>query len=163
MWRFVKSKFKKVTGGTTVVTERKQVLEMLASGEISVEETERLLTALGETPSEPGLLSAGESPKSSSPKFLRILVEPDPAAGDSAPVERVNVRVPIAIIRAGVKLSSLVPDDARDHIDRALSSKGINFDTKSIDSESLNDLIDAIADIEVDVTNGSNHVRVFAE
>ncbi len=54
-------------------------------------------------------------------------------------------------------------DHARRNIDEALSSKGINFDVKSIDSASMNELIDALADLEVDVFDGTQHVRVYAE
>ncbi len=91
------------------------------------------------------------------------MVEPNPDAGDSAPQERVNIRVPVAIIRAGIKLTSLIPDNAREHIDEALSSKGIDFDVKSINSASLSELIDALADLEVDVSDEEHSVRIYME
>ena len=146
-----------------MATERKQVLEMLAHGDISVNETERLLEALGGSEADAPAGSTEKRANTGGPKFLRVVVEPNPDAGDSAPQERVNIRVPFAIIRAGIKLTSLIPDDAREHIDEALSSKGIDFDVKSINSASLSELIDALADLEIDVSDEEHSVRIYME
>jgi len=79
--------------------ERKQILDMLAAGKISAEDAERLLDKLGhgeasgtcETEYPPA--ASGEKPKN--PKYLRVHV-------DSADGDKVNIRVPLALIRTGI-------------------------------------------------------------
>ena len=79
---------------------RRQILDMLAGGQIAVEEAERLLTLVS---AEDGDTASGQQTKErrASPKYLRVCVEPDEGAGDDQ-AERVNIRVPIALIRAGL-------------------------------------------------------------
>ena len=100
----------------------------------------------------------GEGRKSP-PKYLRVVVEED---GESAN-ERANVRVPMALIRSGVKLGALIPGDATNRMNEKLREKGIDIDVGNLKSEDLDQLVDALADMEVDVQDGNGHVRVFVE
>jgi len=44
-----------------------------------------------------------------------------------------------------------------------LREKGIGIDVGNLASEDLDQLVDAPADMEVDVQDGNGHVRVFVE
>ena len=78
--------------------------------------------------------------------------------------DKVNVRVPMSLIRAGIKLTALIPPQAQDRIDETLRDKGINFDIKSIKKEDLEELVEALADMEVNVDgHRGEKVRVFVE
>ncbi len=140
--------------------DRHQILNMLAEGKISVEEAERLLSAVGESPakSESKIESSGKS----SPKYLRVVVNSgggeDGGAGD-----QVNVKVPMSLLRAGIKLKSLLPDQAGDKINDALKEKGVSFDFNDINPESLDELIEALGDLTVDVNSGKDKVHIFCE
>jgi len=88
--------------------ERRKILEMLSQGKIDIEEAEKLLSAISEPSSEP---EQGEVPKKKDfPKYLRVVVEPGP---ESVKGEKVNIRVPFNLLRAGIKLASLVPVDVQ--------------------------------------------------
>jgi len=136
---------------------RRQILDMLSEGKISADEAERLLTLL-EQPVSGGTRGSdtGEGRKSP-PRYLRVVVEDDGESG----TERVNVRVPMALIRSGVKLAALIPGDATNRMNEKLREKGI--DGGNLKSEDLEDLVDALADMEVDVQDSKEHVRVFVE
>ncbi len=140
---------------------RRQILDMLAEGHIAVEEAERLLTLVS---AEDGDTASGQQTKErpASPKYLRVCVEPEEGAGDDG-AERVNVRVPIALIRAGVKLASLIPSSATDSVNEKLRERGIKFDLGNLKAEDLDSLVDALQDLEVDVKNGHHKVRIFVE
>ena len=76
---------------------RRQILDMLAGGKITAEEAERLIAALERGGAGPTALS--ESDKI---KYLRVLVDTkDPIDG----LTKVNVRVPMQLLRAGVRLN----------------------------------------------------------
>jgi hypothetical protein len=129
--------------------EKKRILNMLAEGKISVDEAERLLNAL----------SGGESPDPESggrklPKFLRVLVE-----GET----KVNVRVPIQLLRSGIKLGALLPEEARGKVDVALQGKGIDFDLGRVKPEQVDEFLAQLWDLSVDVEDGKDKVRVFCE
>lgn len=135
--------------------ERRSILDMVATGKVTADEGERLLAAL-----ENGSPAALEAPRTRAPKYIRVLVE---ANDDDGPL-KVNVRVPIALLRAGVKLTSLIPQRATDEIDNALAKEGISFNMAQLKPENLDELIDQLQDLTVDVDQQDNlKVRIFCE
>ncbi len=138
---------------------RRQILDMLSEGKINVAEAERLLSLLDQPPSGgPNGSDAGEGRKTP-PKYLRVVVEEDGESGS----ERVNIRVPMALIRSGVKLAALIPKEATNRVNEKLEEKGIGIDVGNLKVEDLEELVDAMAEMEVDVQDGKEHVRVFVE
>ncbi len=130
--------------------ERKKVLEMLAAGKISVEEAERLFSAM----------ETGPAPETKGrPKYLRVLVEPKSGAPNG---DRVNVRVPINLIRAGLKWASFIPKHSQEKVGHALKEKGIDLDFSNITPEDLEELIVNLNDLQVEV-DGEEVVRVYCE
>lgn len=138
--------------------DRRKILDMLAEGKISAEEADRLIAALGSAASPPaGPAAAGGKPQ---PKYIRVLVDTvDPNDGPT----QVNVRVPIQLLRAGVKLTGLIPAQARSHMNEAMHKQGIDFDVNQIKPENLDDLIDQLNDLTVDVDQANTKVKVFCE
>ncbi len=135
--------------------ERKKILEMLSEKKISVEEAERLLNALGE-PESGSTRPAGGVP---SWKYLRILVEPGPGSESG---DKVNIRVPMKLIRAGLKWAALIPKYAQKDINKALQDKGIDLDFSQIKPEDLQDILTNLDELTVDV-DGHDKVRIFCE
>jgi len=139
-----------------VVDERRSILDMVATGKVSADEGARLLAAL-----ENGPTSAVESPRSA-PKYIRVIVEADEAGEGRL---KVNVRVPLQLLRAGVKLASLIPPRATQEIDTALAREGIAFNIAQLKPENLDELIDQLRDLTVDVDQEKDRlkVRIFCE
>ena len=135
--------------------ERKRILEMLAEGKINTEEAERLLSALSKE-TETG---SDITEKVLGQKYLRVVVEPAPGSESS---ERVNIRVPLKLIRAGLKLAAFIPKDAQSKVNEALHEKGIDTDFSKIKPEDLEHLIEQLNDLTVDV-EGKEKIRVFCE
>jgi hypothetical protein len=138
---------------------RRQVLEMLAAGRITAEEAERLIAALERDAPE-----TVEPRPSVKRKYLRVMVDSDePGQG---PV-RVNTRVPMQLLRAGVKLANLIPPQARAQVDKALHEQGIPFDMSGINANNLEEIInqleDLTVDVDVDEKDQKVKVKVFCE
>ena len=138
---------------------RKRILEMLADKKISVEEAERLLTAIGSEEENSTTFQTLQE-KKQAPKYLRVVVDTMPEDGEIG--EKVNVKVPMNLIRAGMKLTSLIPPQAYDKMSEAMHEKGIDFDMRNIKPEDLEELVDALSDLEVNV-DGKETVRVYVE
>ena len=79
--------------------ETHKVLEMLSSGKITVQEAEQLLTAVK--------VASQNEEKKAEPRYLRILV--NKPARDGKKAENVNIKVPITVVRGGLRLSRCSP------------------------------------------------------
>lgn len=140
--------------------EKRKILEMLAEGKISVEEAEKLLAALSSSESEQKESPTGVTePSKARPKYLRVFVEPDPETGKG---ERVNIRIPLKLIRAGLKWASFMPKDVHKKVDEALKEKGIDTDFSQMTPENIEELIENLNDLTVEV-EGKEKVRIFCE
>ena len=149
---------------------RRQILEMLAAGKINAGEAERLLAALESGPAttvgeHTGSGAGGATVKTLS-KYLRVLVEADEAVTGNKGPTSVNVRVPMQLLRAGVRLASLIPAQAHQQLDEAFSRHGVPLTLSQIKPENIEELIDHLEDLTVDVNttdDGTTKVRVFCE
>jgi hypothetical protein len=143
---------------------RKKILEMLAQNKISADEAYRLLNVIESGGSGQESTTKAETSVKEKAKYLRVTVLPDSEHEHSGNVDRVNVRVPMSLIRAGIKLTSLIPPEARDKVNGVLREKGIDFDVRSVKPDDLEELIEALSDLEVDVVSSKGEkVRVFVE
>ncbi|MBN1298735.1 MAG: hypothetical protein JW997_03500 [Actinobacteria bacterium] len=137
--------------------ERKKILELLSEGKINADEADRLISAIEGTGSTDE--DQAKSASASFPKYLRILVEP---GENSEKQERVNIRVPVKLIRAGLKLASFIPKDAQHKVNEALQEKGIVADFTKLKPEDLEELLQQINDLSVNV-EGKETVKIFCE
>jgi hypothetical protein len=132
--------------------ERKQILDMLAQGKITADDAERLLDRLasgdaGDTSTTTS--AAGDRPTKL--KYLRVYV-------DSTDGDKVNVRVPLALIRTGIKLAAVLPDE----VNEKLGEKGV--DLSKLSELDTDELYESLREMQVDVDSGDgDSVRVFCE
>lgn len=134
---------------TTMSEERLRVLNMLAEEKITVDEADRLLRALGESPSA-GAYNP-RTPAAGTPKFLRVVVE-------EGGKRTVNVRVPIALLRSGMRLAAVLPDSARDQVDKALGKGGLKLENLPAE-----EIIEALRELDVEIDDDGKQVRVRCE
>ena len=143
---------------------QKRILEMVADKKITVDEAYRLLSLI-----QPSADSGNDSPKERkpSPKYLRVIVDSEEDYIHDGKTyggpTHVNVRVPVALIRAGVKLTTLIPPEAYNQVDEKLKSKGIMFDLRNMKPENVEELIQALNELEVDIQGSQEKVRVYTE
>lgn len=146
--------------------ERLRILNMLASGKISAAEAESLLDALesrgsdasGKAGSAKSVFTGERTPLLEAlPKFLHVKVD-----GDAG--EKVDVKVPLALVRSGLKLTSLIPPQAMDGINEHMAERGMSIDLSSFKTEDIDELIEALREMEVNVTGKDGEkVRVYCE
>lgn len=132
--------------------ERKRILKMLAEGKITEQEAEELLDALGEDTAEAhGSGTAHSGAKI--PRFMYVKVTGN---------DTVDVRVPLGLVRAGMRLTSLIPKQAMEHISSTMHEKGMSFDFNNIKPEDIDELIRNLSEMEVNVdSKNGDHVKVY--
>ncbi len=151
---------------------QKRILQMLAEGRISVEEASRLLSLISEAQSPRIEEIASAKGAKSTPRFLYVKVDPkegSPCQGDKEgpsvkrETGRVNIRIPMGLIRAGIKLKALIPQQAADDINRAFKEKGISFDIRDLKEEYLESLVTALGESEIKLDSREAEVSIYAE
>ena len=139
--------------------ERRKILDMLAQGKITAEEAEKLLDAVGDpgsgTGAAPGTDAAGRRPW----KYLRVQVDPGPKSESG---DRVNIRVPFKLIRAGLKFAAFIPREAHAKVNQAFKEKGMDIDLARITPQDLEEIVSNLDDMTVEV-DGKDTVRIFCE
>lgn len=152
--------------------DRKRILGMLAAGTITADEAEMLLDALGTPAADtaPGAASAGAggtadatsaavgaaSPgtaRAALPKYLYVRVTGD---------DRVDVKVPLGLLKAGLKLTSVIPPQAMDQINESMSQSGMSIDLDNLKPEDIEEIVNELREMEVTVEDkNGNHVQVW--
>ena len=151
--------------------DRNRILDLLAAGKITAEEAARLLDAIEARGPEPaGADTAGKTEagvKTGWPRFFAAgakatdkTATPGGTSGaakfmyvkvNAVNGHNVNVKIPLALLRAGLKLTSLVPPQAAEQINKTMAEKGMKFDLNNFTSNDLEELIEAMREMEIDV------------
>jgi len=147
--------------------QRKQILQMLAEGKISAEDADRLLAALAnntETGPDGAVDNDGKSgkeAKTKKPSFLHISVHGGSGGHDGhRKHENVDIKIPIMLLKAGVKLGSLVPESTRNKFNSHLSDHGLDLDLNNLDSEKLDVFIQALTESSIDIVADDEVVSI---
>jgi hypothetical protein len=138
--------------------QRRQILEMLADGKITADEAERLITAVERE--QPESVPGTASRPTPRPEYLRVVVE-DTTSSDGP--SRINIRVPLQLLRAGVRLTSLIPPQALTKLNAELDKSGVPIDLTELKPQQLEELIDELDEVTVDVDDPGSKVQVFCE
>ncbi|MEV3871397.1 hypothetical protein [Streptomyces sp. NPDC049906] len=140
--------------------QRRRVLDLLAEGKVTAEEAERLIDALDRERTEPPSKTAPRSP--SRPTHLRVVVNATDE-GDGDGTSRINIRIPLQLLRAGVRIASLLPPPALAKVNAELSRSGVPIDLAQLKPQDLEELIDHLADLTVNIDDAEAEVHVFCE
>ena len=141
--------------------DRKRILGMLAEGKITAEEADLLLDSLGTPASETAParepMPSDDWPTGPSatgtPKFLYVKVTGK---------DTVDVKVPLGLLRAGLKLTSLIPPQAMDQISESMGEHGMSIDFNNLKPEDIEELIQSLREMEINVHSADgDNIRVF--
>lgn len=131
--------------------EARQVLEMLSEGKVTVQEAEQLLQATAAAPTA--------NDNNAEPRFFRILI--NKAARDGKKAENVNIRVPMTVVRGGLRLGALFPGMLGKK--KIQLENGAEIDLAKVTYADLEGMIKDIGEVTVDVDGGAAQVRIRCE
>jgi hypothetical protein len=126
---------------------------------VTAEEAEKLLRALG---SEPAGARGGPPSDAGKPaaRYLRIAVEK--SAGACGPGKNVNIRVPLSLVKGGMRLGAMIPGYG-DAISDELRRHGVDVDVSKLNPENLDAVLREMGELTVDVDQGKAQVRITCE
>jgi hypothetical protein len=141
--------------------ETRRVLDLLAQGRVTVDEAHQLLKALTDqsapAPDAAPTVDANEAPK---PRYMRIQVHKPAREGREA--KDVNIRVPMAMVRGGMKLGTMIPG-WRNHMNTHLRERGIDVDLAKMDPAAIESLLNDLGEMNIDVHQTGEQVRITWE
>ena len=135
--------------------DRRRILDLLAQGKITVDEADRLIAALADQAAAPKA-EEGEPQKA---RYLRIAVHK--AANERRGEKDVNIRVPIAMVRGGMRLGAMIPGLAGDQFRAKLREQGLDVDFSKLDPAAVEDMLKDLGTIDID--SGKAQVRITCE
>ena len=126
--------------------DRRKILDMLADGRIDADAAERLLDKLAGT--------QAVAPRSqlmpATPKYLRVRGHAEGAQFDA--------RIPLALIRTGMKLEAMLPHDTAEEL------KEHGLDLGQFAGMAADELVEALGELEVSVDGDKGEqIRVYCE
>jgi len=152
---------------TTQSEDTRRILEMVSQGKITVDDAERLLKAMAEAgpAATPGMADAnGDSSKK---RWLRINIH-KPAGEHRAQPKDVSIRVPLGIVRGGMRLGAIIATFAGDKAMRRMKVNGMDVDLAAINGDlsklhgpEFDAFVSSLHDIDID--DGQSQVRITSE
>ncbi|NUR89500.1 MAG: hypothetical protein HOY71_35915 [Nonomuraea sp.] len=134
--------------------QRKDILGMLAEGKISADEAERLLVAIERD------LPAVTPGREARAKYLRLVMDFVEEGGDRS---RLNLRVPLQLLRAGVRLAALIPPRALEAANAEMARAGVPFDLAQLKPEQLEAFVEHLDDLRIELDSSDGQMRIFCE
>jgi hypothetical protein len=128
-----------------------KILEMLSEGKITADEASSLLEKVSASENITDTPEEQTGINHTSPRYLRVLI-------NSSDGDTVNVRIPLSLIKTGIKLSALMPTEAAETI------KENGIDLTSLRDLPADELIEALRELEINIdSENGDTVRVFTE
>lgn len=138
--------------------ERMQILNMVAEGKITPQEGEQLLAALDPPEGKPRESVIPMERGEGEIKYLFVKVEPKPGAPNA---EMVNIRVPLALVKAGIDFMKLIPQEAQSSVSDAMGKSGVNWDPSILKNLDYDGLVQIMAELNVDIETSEQTVKVY--
>ena len=150
-------------------TDTRRVLDLLAQGKITVDEAHKLIDALAASaPVSDGPSAGAPTAGRPTPRWVRInIVKP---AKDGKQDKEVNIRVPIAVVKGGMRLGAIIGTFAGEKAALKMKSQGIDLNLPQIKSdfskmngEEFDAFMKALDDVNIDIDDGKSQVRITCE
>ena len=134
--------------------DKRKILEMIGAGTITPEEGEKLLDALSRSDERK---DEAESPDFKN-KSLYIDVR---SKNKEENKEKVHIRIPFPLLKAGINIMALIPKEAKENIDSKLKEKNIDFNLNNLSDGNVQDFIKAVEDVSIEVEDEDDFIQIY--
>src|SRR5262245_16009888 len=144
--------------------DTRRILDLLAQGKITVDEAQRLIEALrsaGEraTATDPAASQSSGSDKDK-PRYVKIAVH-KPASGHGGEKD-VKIRVPISVMRGGMRLGAIIPG-LGERMKARLREQAVDLDLSKLDPAAFETMLKDLGEMNIDIDSGKAQVRITCE
>ena len=140
--------------------ETRRVLDLLAQNKITVDEADQLLRAMKEPRAD---ASSGKVEGEAAPRARYIRIAVHKLSRGCATDKDVNIRVPIAIVKSGMRLGAMLPGIVGDKLTAHLRERGLDVDLSKLYPAAIETVLGEIGDVGIDVDSDKAQVRITCE
>jgi hypothetical protein len=127
----------------------------VAEGKITADDADKLIDALGEEPSSNATNDKPVSEPPGTPKHLHIQVT------GAKNGENVNIKIPIFLLKAGLKLGGIMPGKAHAKLTTHLGDLGLDMD--KLDAGQVDQFIKALMEGQIKIRSDKEVVKIYCE
>jgi hypothetical protein len=154
---------------TTQSDDTRRILDMLAQGKVTVDEADRLIKTIGgQRAAEAG---SGDTPSDGKAgvRWFRINIR-KPAKDQAHQPKDVNIRVPIAVVKGGMRLGAIIATFAGEKAAQRMKERGLDLDLRTINGDlsrmngaEFDTFMKSLDDMNIEIDDGKSQVRITAE
>ena len=152
--------------------ERRRVLDLLAQGKITVDEADELLKTLGANATREAAAAppAGDAATNDPQRTRWVRINVHRLANDDCGEKDVNIRVPIAVVKGGMRLGAIIATFAGEKAAQRMKARGIDLDISKINDDlskmngaEFDAFLKSLDDTSIEIDDGKSQVRISCE
>jgi SHOCT-like protein len=154
---------------TTQTDDTRRILDMLSQGKITVDEADRLIKAM--SADRPAEIAAADTATDARARmrWFRINIH-KPAKDETHKPKDVNIRVPIAVVKGGMRLGAIIATFAGEKAAQRMKERGLDLDLSTINGDlsrmngaEFDTFLKTLDDMNIEIDDGKSQVRITAE
>ena len=154
---------------TTDTDDIRRVLDMLSQAKISIDDADRLIKAM--KTERPADTAAADPASDSRPpvRWFRINIH-KPAKDEAHKPKDVNIRVPIAVVKGGMRLGAIIATFAGEKAALRMKERGLDLDLSTINGDlsrmngvEFDTFMKSLDEMNIEIDDGRSQVRITAE
>ena len=153
---------------TAQTDDTRRILEMLSQGKITVDDADRLIQAVSadRAAAVPADTAADARPRA---RWFRINIH-KPAKDEAHQPKDVNIRVPIAVAKGGMRLGAIIATFAGEKAAQRMKARGLDLDLSAINGDlsrmngaEFEAFMKSLDEMNIEIDDGRSTVRITAE
>ena len=153
---------------TTQTDDTRRILELLSQGKITVDDADRLIQAVSadRAVAVPADTAADARPRA---RWFRINIH-KPAKDEAHQPKDVNIRVPIAVAKGGMRLGAIIATFAGEKAAQRMKARGLDLDLSAINGDlsrmngaEFEAFMKSLDEMNIEIDDGRSTVRITAE
>ncbi len=153
---------------TTQTDDTRRILDMLAQGKITVDDADRLLKAVGTA--QPAETPAADAATDEPHRTRRMRINVHKPANEYRREKDVNIRVPIAVVKGGMRLGAIIATFAGEKAAQRMKARGLDLDLAKINGDlskmngaEFDAFLKSLGDTDIEIDDGKSQVRITCE
>src|SRR5476651_170522 len=151
---------------TTQTDDTRRILDMLAQGKITVDDADRLLKAVSAEPAVETAAADTAADGRPRTRWIRINIH-KPAKDETHRAKDVNIRVPIAVVKGGMRLGALIGTFAGEKAAQRMKDRGLDLDLSAINGDlsrmngpEFDMFLKSLEEANIEIDDGKSQVRI---
>jgi hypothetical protein len=154
---------------TTQTDDTRRILEMLSQGKITVDDADRLIQAVSADRAAAATPADAASDAKPRARWFRINIH-KPSKDDTHQPKDVNIRVPIAVAKGGMRLGAIIATFAGEKAAQRMKARGLDLDLSAINGDlsrmngaEFEAFMKSLDEMNIEIDDGRSTVRITAE